>query len=544
MSRARRAITLISFGALLSACWGEAPVPEPDAGPKGRKGARAGQPSDAPNVPEGPRGSGKGPNILFIMWDTVRADHTSMYDYPKPTTPRTAAWAAEAGVRYTRAVSPAVWTLPSHATLFTGLPVRTHGVDADYTHLDDDYTTFAEAFFSAGYDTYAFSANPYMMDSTNLFQGFATVEHPWEKPWKAKVGAFTRGKLIAEDASGVLSPKWPKPAAKQNKYLFKEAGPVASEALYAWIDRREDKTRPWFAFVNMMEAHIPRIPSLAARKKVMTDAQIARSYTLAETTEDFHLFMTGELKYTPEDLATIAAVYDAALVDLDDATGVMLDELRTRGLDKDTIVILVSDHGESLGDHDLLLHKYAVYDSLSHVPMVISWTGHTPASLEDLSVSTSEAIPRAIAMANIPLAKDFLDKLAARPALQQPGAVTEYNAVAKGSLSKLEAEHEGVGLERLERTWRAIEIDQWKLSLASDGTRELYDVIADPNEARNVAARDHVTVDRIQAGLDAWLAAVPEVDKSKRTGTYTGHTSSEQKSALEALGYLDNSKGN
>jgi arylsulfatase A-like enzyme len=541
--RARRAALLLSLGALLGACWGDATQPEAETPRKGRKAGRAGDAEPASPLPDGPRGSGKGPNILMIVWDTVRADHTSLYDYPKPTTPRTAAWAAQSGIRYTRAVSPGVWTLPSHASLFTGLPVRTHGVDADYTRLIDDYTTFAEAFFSAGYDTYAFSANPYIMDSTNLFQGFATVEHPWEKPWKAKVGAFTKGKLIDEDASGVLSPKWTKSAVKQNKYLFKEAGPVASEALYAWIDRREDKARPWFAFVNLMEAHIPRIPSLAARKKVMTDAQIARSYTLPQTTEDFHLYMTGELKYTPDDLATIAAVYDASLVDLDDATGVMLDELRTRGIDKDTIVIVVSDHGESLGDHDLLLHKYAVYDSLSHVPMVISWPGHTPAALEDLSVSTSEALPRAIAMANIPLAPDFLAALAARPAPKQPGAVTEYNAVAKGSLSKLEAQHEGVGLERLERTWRAIELDQWKLSVASDGTKELYDVIVDPRELRNLAARDHATVERIQAGLDAWLAGVPEVDKSKRTGTYTGHQSSEQKSALEALGYLDNDKG-
>jgi len=143
-----------------------------------------------------------------------------------------------------------------------------------------------------------------------------------------------------------------------------------------------------------------------------------------------------------------------------------------------------------------------------------------------------------IELAHIPLPKDFLDALAARPAPRQAGVVTEYNAVAKGSLSKLEAQHEGVGLEALERTWRAIELDQWKLSLASDGTKELYDVVQDNAETRNIAVRDHKTVERIQAGLDAWLLAVPEVDKSKRTGTYTGHQSSEQKAALETLGYL------
>ncbi|HMV67683.1 MAG TPA: sulfatase-like hydrolase/transferase, partial [Myxococcota bacterium] len=92
----------------------------------------------------------RAPNVLLIVWDTVRADHMSAYGYAKPTTPRVAEWSKQ-GIRYDRAVSPGVWTLPSHASLFTGLPERGHGVNADHNWLDSGHLTMAESLSAAGY---------------------------------------------------------------------------------------------------------------------------------------------------------------------------------------------------------------------------------------------------------------------------------------------------------------------------------------------------------------------------------------------------------
>lgn len=537
-------------GVLLAACGWFAEEAPPRAGEgrggRGTKGAKAkGRKAGAAaglatsDVDGLTQGSAKGPNVLMIVWDTVRADRTSLYGYDKPTTPRTAAWAQANGVRYARAISPGVWTLPSHASLFTALPVRSHGVDADYTRLDATFTTFAEVLYTAGYDTYAFSANPYMMDPMRLFQGFATIEHPWSTKWKDAVQAHITGKLIAEDRSTVLSPGAVKSTDAQNRYLLKEAGPVASDALFAWLDGRQAAERPWFAFVNLMEAHLPRIPSIDARRAVMSDAQIATSYVTPETTEDFHAYMAGARTYTDDELVAISGVYDASLVDLDTATARIFAELERRGLADDTIVVLTSDHGELLGERGLLLHKYAVVNALTRVPLVIAWPGHLTPGVDDAPISTSDALVKVVEMGQLPVPDSVRAALAARPAPLQPGVVTEFNAVAQASLAKLMKQHEGVGLDRFQRTWQALELGPDKLHVGSDGQRELYDVLVDPHELADRAATDPARVAELEGQLKAWMEAVPALDKSKKEGTFGGHMNGEEGSALRTLGYVE-----
>jgi len=99
------------------------------------------------------------PNVLWIVWDTVRADRFTLYGFPKETTPFVEKWAADALV-FDNCVSTANYTLPSHASMFTGLLPSEHGAHNDYAFLDDGFTTIAELFRDAGYETYLFSANP------------------------------------------------------------------------------------------------------------------------------------------------------------------------------------------------------------------------------------------------------------------------------------------------------------------------------------------------------------------------------------------------
>ena len=115
------------------------------------------------------------PNVLIVVWDTVRADRLGCYGYELPTTPYLDAL-AEDSLLFERAVSPGMWTLPSHASLFTGLPVSAHGVSSKHKWLDHRFETLAEVFQSTGYGTYLFSANPHMSRDANLTQGF--YRHP------------------------------------------------------------------------------------------------------------------------------------------------------------------------------------------------------------------------------------------------------------------------------------------------------------------------------------------------------------------------------
>ncbi len=114
--------------------------------------AALGCPPPAPPAP---------PNILWVVWDTVRADHLSLYGYERETTPRLDAWAAGARV-FDDVRSVASYTLPSHASMFTGLLPSEHCTHNDHKRLDDRYTTLAELLREAGYQTFLFSSNPHV----------------------------------------------------------------------------------------------------------------------------------------------------------------------------------------------------------------------------------------------------------------------------------------------------------------------------------------------------------------------------------------------
>lgn len=477
------------------------------------------------------------PNLLFVVWDTVRADRTSLYGYGKPTTPKTAAWAAERGVVYDNAVSPGVFTLPSHASLFTALPPRTHGVNADQTRLSQRFDTFAEVLSGTGYATWAFVANPYLMEDSGLLDGFGRIERPWDPAWKTAVKRHIKDKLVAEDASTPLSPAWPRKDSN-NRYLFKEAGPVAADAFAAFLAARSGD-QPFFAFVNLMEAHLPRIPSQAARQAMMTPEEIERSYQVAQHTMDFHEYMGGVRDYDALDLAAISGVYDASLRDLDDATGALLDVLDRAGVTEQTIVVLTSDHGEHLGEHRLLLHKYAVYNPLSRVPLVLSWPGHLEPGRVAEPFDTTDALVRALELGEVPLPGDIRARIAARPRPVDGAVVTEYGAVAEAMVRRMVAKHRrAADRKRFDRTWSALDNGEWKVIEGSDGTVELFRVDADPLETDDRVGAMPELAASLRAQLAAWRAAVPEF--SPEAGEAGNVPMSEElRQGLEALGYVE-----
>jgi arylsulfatase A-like enzyme len=535
-------ITRILGFSLLVACSGGAPADgaadEAEEGEaKSGKAARKAGKKPKPEKPELAPEVKAAPNILLIVWDTARADRMSAYGYNKPTTPRVEAWSKNA-VRYDRAVSAGVWTLPSHASMFTGLPERGHGVNADHNWLDSGHLTVPEVLQARGFDTYTFCANPYLAEDTNVLQGFDRKDYPWRPKWRDKVDAHMRGKLIPEDASTPVSPKFEgKGGADNNRYLFKEAGPVASEALFSWISERPEQDRPFFAFVNLMEAHLPRIPGIEARRAVMTPEEIARSYTVEQSTTYFHEWMVGVRKYDPLDLAAISGVYDASLIDLDAATGALLDELDKRGLAEDTIVILTSDHGENLGDHELMLHKYAVYDTLVRVPLIVAWKGHLEARVEAAPRSVAHALLDALDLAKIQLTPEERAKFTTWPAAAGEGVLTEYTAVADGSVERMKKLHPDKKTDHLEREYEAVVDGEWKYIEGSDGSRQLYRLGEDPGETKNLVEVDPARATELDARLDAWLKRIPEYTP---TGEASGHKRSDElKEGLEALGYVE-----
>jgi arylsulfatase A-like enzyme len=148
-------------------------------------------------APSGP------PNVLLVVWDTVRADHLSLYGHSRQTTPKLDAFARAARV-FDDCVSVASTTVPAHASIFTGLLPAEHGVSNQHPKMDDSFVTLAEVLHDAGYHTYLFSENPHLAKSTGLTQGFELAEYPWSPAYREQATEIVRAKLDPEDRSNDL----------------------------------------------------------------------------------------------------------------------------------------------------------------------------------------------------------------------------------------------------------------------------------------------------------------------------------------------------
>jgi arylsulfatase A-like enzyme len=187
------------------------------------------------------------PNVLILLGDTVRADHLSLYGYDRPTTPRIEKRAGRGRV-YERAIAPGVWTLPVHASLFTGLAVSAHGVDHPEDALADTQVTIAEVFADAGYDTFAFSANPFLTEENGVLQGFDEIHYAWDERWQRRIGRTIRSRLVPGDVNAERITKEFNDTAA---WAYQVAGPTAHRVLVRWLERREPG-RPFFAYINYM----------------------------------------------------------------------------------------------------------------------------------------------------------------------------------------------------------------------------------------------------------------------------------------------------
>ncbi len=477
-------------------------------------------------------------NVVIVLWDTVRADRMSLYGGPRPTTPRLDAWAASATV-WDDAISPSFWTLPAHASLFTGAPVRAHGADAHFPWLRDRHVTLADHLRDRGWSTWAFTTNSNVGAESNLDQGFERVERHSDDAWAGRTLDVLAQHRVPTDASTPSSPAWPATADSPAQYArsSKDAGPVAAEALGRFLDGRSDD-RPFVAYVNYMEAHAPRLPSMDARRAVgLTDAEIAVGLATPAGFDELKAANRDERKYTAAEDAAMLGVYDAALWELDRATGDLLDALDRRGILDDTVVVVVSDHGEGFGDHGVYGHNWSVHDELVRVPLVVRAPG-LAAGRRAGPTSTADLFGAVAELAGAPIAG------ATTLAAPRSPVVTELTAPHGLRPGAPERSPDGRVIPQ-RRRFVAIYDGPWKLIRSSTGDRELYDRATDPGETRSLTAAEPARVAAMEAAMDAWIAANPEpadeplgAAERERRRAARAQRPDDAGEQLEALGYL------
>ncbi len=425
------------------------------------------------------------PNVLFIVLDTTRADHLSLYGHDKPTTPFLDAWAKEALV-FEDCQSVASTTVPSHASMFTGLLPSTHRNDNMYPLLEDKRDTLAEILKRNGYASFLFSANPFISKDNNFDQGFDRVEHPWSDQHLEKATKIIRSKIDPEDKSTELPEKFK--GERVESWAIKACGEVAQDGLLSWLDKR-DTNRPFFAFINYMEAHRPLLPPRRLREKLMTPAQVARSYATDVSWNRMWEFVFGFAEYGPSSREAIQLTYDAAVAELDEHLNSLLTTLKQRGDLDNTIVIITADHGEHLCDHHLLDHQYSLYQSLLHVPLILWYPKQVAPGRSDAQVSNIDVFPTILELIGVGQAQT-----AESPAVSLLHPVanrtrpSDYLGIPLAPIALVKDRHPEWDQKSATRTLRAVRSGPYKLIWASDKHHALYDLSNDPDEQNNLFA--------------------------------------------------------
>lgn len=415
---------------------------------------------------EGPDPGPRRPNVLVVVMDTARADRCSFLGYERPTTPYLDSLAGESIV-FTQAWSPSSWSGPAHASLFTGLRPEHHRFLLGLAYyLGPEATTLAEILGAAGWRTGSFSNNPFFDPDFGLPQGFEEAPPIWESVVDGAPPAADRGHELAA----------------------------------AFIRRAEAEGRPWFAFVNDMEAHLPCRPPLdlpeGFGRPAAEPGELDRVRAL-NTTEAL-LYNMYAYAISPREFDLLNRLYDADLRDLDRRLARFLGGLAADGLLDETILVVTSDHGENLGHHELAEHRGSLHRTTLHVPLFIRYPGRVPAGRREEIVRLEDVFPTVLALAGLPV-PEGLDGASLTEPLDGRIARAIQGRPPRDLLENLRRQAPRSDLARMDRSIRSVFDGRHHYIRHSDGAEELYDVPADPEETRNLLPEERAAADRLRA---------------------------------------------
>ncbi len=399
----------------------------------------------------------RGPaNVLVITLDTLRADHVGSYGYAAAKTPVLDALAAR-GARFASATTTTPLTLSAHTSLFTGTWPTTHGVrDNTGFYVDDSVTTLAEVLKGRGYRTGGF-VGAFVLDARwGIAQGF---DHYFDE--------FD----LSEDVGPGLD-------------AIQRRGSEVVDAAATWLG--QPAAAPFFAWVHLYDPHTPY------------DAP-------AEFESQFP--------------ATRDGAYDAEIAYADAQVGRLLSTLQAGGRLENTLVVVMADHGEQLGEHREQSHGFFIYDASVQIPLIMAGPGIAARVVPD-QVRIVDVMPTVLDLLGVEV-PSVVQGTSLRPALG--GQRQELLAFSESWYPRFH-----YGWSEL----RAVRDGRYKFILAP--RRELYDLTADPKELTNLAASDTARADTLERALRALVAKTSTAGAAK--GPQPVDAAAEQR--LRALGYV------
>jgi arylsulfatase A-like enzyme len=460
------------------------------------------------------------PNILLLVLDTVRADALSAYNRGLSTTPNIDRLAAE-GRLYLRAISPAPWTLPTHASMFTGLYPSQHGAVWDSRYLDESFLTLAEILSQLGYRTAGFVENPFVSVGSGLAQGFGNYDEMYVNPRLAilpRLASRVRQKL-----SG---------AKGTQEYTKDTIG-----HLETWLLRhaRPSTGKPFFAFLNFMAAHLPNYPRHGLTRQLPTPEELRRIEPVNEMPERFYL---PQYRLGTRELEAMKRLYLGDVAYLDSCLGDLFEFLKATGILDETIVIVTSDHGENFGDHGLIEHQFCLYNSLLHVPLIIRFPKLIPAGGRYGEIVSTIFLFRSILdWAGAPDRPEF--RRAEEESLARPNNHPRVYAEHENSIGMIRnilrrEAPAGFDFAPFDKSLKCVFDGGRKLIWSSKGSPELYDLDRDWEETADILAGNETAAAGLRAQLEAWEKELWRMPREARTRKLDRAA----EDALRSLGYI------
>lgn len=419
-------------------------------------------------------------NVLLLVMDTVRSQNLSLYGYQRVTTPKLDQL-AKSGIVFDKAIVPAPWTLPSHASMFTGR--WHHELSTNWrTPLDRTFPTLAEVLSEAGYLTAGFVANTFYLSvehGTN--RGFIHYEDYLVRPDEILVSSSL--------ARTVANNNFVRDITNYHDYIIRRSAEDLNTSAIRWLSKQND--RPFFTFINYMEAHEPYLPPKPYDGQF--GPRIVRDHS--EVTHELRRSLRWDrINMPPEQIQAEIDSYDGAIAYLDDQISALLETLNEMGKLENTLVIITSDHGEQFGEHMLYGHGQSLYWPSLHVPLIFLLPGEHPSGLR---------IERPVSLRD--MAATILDILGVENANKIPGeSMAQYwndPAAAAGMLETplLSEVYGGFGhydwYPIAQGDVKSIYLEGYHYIKIGDDQEELYKVDEDPSEENDLAqSAEHNTL--------------------------------------------------
>ncbi|MCP3962459.1 MAG: sulfatase [bacterium] len=421
------------------------------------------------------RGGGQAPNVILVSLDTLRADHLSLYGYERQTSPHIDSWARRCGTMFETAVAASPWTIPSHVSMLTGLDALRHGVNHP-TGLAPSMNTLAEYLREAGYTTFAVTGGGYLNSRFGFLQGFDRYLS-WGR----------RADSEAELERGI-------------------------DELLESLEERGDG--PFFAFFHTYEAHVPYRPRQPYLSRFRPEASETSPRPIGTrdlaTSEEEGFEVRREWVWLddtgrPHEGQALEAseldwgrdLYDSGIGHLDAQLGRLFESLENLDLERDTIVVVTSDHGESLGEQDRVGHT-SVHDVDLLVPLVVSLPGcELGGGRVSQQVRTVDIVPTVLDLVGVE-AREAVDGASLVPLIE--GRQTDFPQEAWSYTAR---HNRGVSLRIGNRLKYIFNNTVWG---PARGRETLYRLRDDPGETNNLSATEPATAEarrRVQERLSA-----------------------------------------